>query len=66
MYPILDDESNYIDLGNNSFISVDNFENRFGIKDEHKFSYDYFINHENTTDGWKIIFDEWKDKGILN
>ena len=64
MYPLL--AEGYIDVGNDSYISVDNFELRYGTIEEHNFSYDYFINHEKTIGSWKSIFEDWKEKGILN
>lgn len=64
MYPLL--AEGYIQLEDDSYISIENFELRYGTIEEHKFNYDYFMNHEKTTDGWKAIFDSWKNKVILN
>lgn len=64
MYPIIDDF--FILLSDNNFIPIKKFEERFGDAEEHRFEYDYFINHEKVTAGWKSIFDEWKERGILN
>lgn len=65
MYP-MNEMKTEIKATNNVFISIEDFENRFGNKKEHKFKYDYLVNHENVTPAWKSIFDEWLERGILN
>jgi len=60
--PRLNEDENYIDLGNGEFISEEDFLERFG----NDFSYSILITHENTTPRWKQIFNRWKDEGILN
>ena len=64
MYPILYED--IIELVDNTFISIEKFEQRFGSKEEHQFSYNYFIQHQNTTPGWRSIIDEWKAQGVLD
>ncbi len=66
MYPVLEDDKSIIQISENTQISVQNFEQRFGLEEKHNFEYDYFINHENITPAWRLIFDDWKTKGILN
>ena len=44
-------------------ISVDDFMGKFnGIE----LIYQELIEHENCTVGWKSVFDDWKQQGILN
>ena len=58
----IDDEGNELtETTSGKFVYKQNFEKRFGDAD----IYDDLINHENLTDGWKFIFDKWKERGIL-
>lgn len=64
MYPIIEEE--WIQLPDNSFIKVVDFEDKFGTVAQHQFRYEYLFNHENSTEAWKNIFDAWKTEGVLN
>lgn len=65
MYP-MDELGLNIHVAKNISISVEGFEKRFGSIKEHEFNYVFLKNHENTTPAWEAVFDDWKDKGILN
>ena len=64
MYPIFE-EPNWLRVKGGNFITIERFEDMFGSADEHKFNYNYLYNHENATDGWKTVFEDWKQRGIL-
>lgn len=58
-----DNDLNYfLRTEGNKFVTKENFDDFFGGVS----SYDDLINHTKTTDGWKKIFYEWKQKGILD
>lgn len=56
------EEGLYIDEELNLSFKKDYFEERF----DNLIDYDNLINHKNATDGWKQVFDNWKQRGILN
>jgi len=56
------EEGLYIDEELNLSFKKDYFVERF----DNLIDYDNLINHKNTTDGWKQVFDNWKQRGILN
>lgn len=47
----------------NIYIDVNSFINRF---DGAMFDHEDLINHDKTTPAWKLIFDDWKDQGVLS
>lgn len=51
----------YYKTGKNKIIYVEDFEDKFGDS----YNYNELINHKNVTDGWKVVFEEWKQKDIL-
>lgn len=57
-----DREGNKIIItGDSKYIPLSIFESKFGK------SYDYetIRNHENATEMWKKLFDDWKQRGII-
>lgn len=58
----VDREGNQIIITDeNKFIPLIEFEIRFNKE----FTYDALYNHENSTEMWRKLFDEWKQNGII-
>lgn len=58
-----DREGNKIIItGENTFITVNDFEEKFGKE----YTYESLYNHENATEMWKKLFKGWKERGIIN
>ena len=59
----VDEKTNekYIKTRPKRVIKKDKFDEIF----DGKTSYEKLINHENCTDGWKEIFNIWKEKGLI-
>lgn len=52
----------YLNTKDSKFVTKEDFEKFFGKAN----SYEELINHEKATDGWKLIFNDWKAKGIFD
>lgn len=58
---IFNEEGELIDDEINLIIQQEKFVNMFG----HEWSFNRLISHENATEAWKDVFENWKQRGIL-
>ena len=52
----------YQNTSGNKFVEKSNFDKLF----DKNYDYDSLVKHKNVNKGWKQIFDDWKEQGILN
>lgn len=58
-----DREGNRIIItGENKVINLSDFEGMFGKV----WNYDILFNHENATEMWRKLFNDWKKRGIID
>lgn len=59
---LYEEDDTRLKISSSRFIKVESFNKRFGEKHDYK----TLMNHENTDEKWKKIFEWLREKGVLN